>query len=76
MDLEDNPFAASQEEDYDENGCKVMASAMVDQPMVNEAPKDLKLKDVKYTDTSKILKKDQNTLERCRLTHSEYDDIT
>jgi hypothetical protein len=37
MDLEDNPFAASQEEDYDENGCKVLAPAaavhMEDQPM-------------------------------------------
>lgn len=43
--------------------------------MVDEQAKDLKLKDVKYTDTTKILKKEQNTLEKCRLTHSEYDDI-
>jgi hypothetical protein len=43
--------------------------------MQDDPPKDLKLKDVRYTDTSKILKKDRNPLEKCRLTHSEFEDI-
>ena len=77
MDLEDNPFVASQEEDFDENGCQVVEKAVhiEDQPMQDEQPKNLKMKDIKYTDTSKILKKDSNSIEKCRLTHSEYDDI-
>jgi hypothetical protein len=58
MDLEENPFAHSEEQELDENGCQIMAveTHMEDKPMQDEAPKDLKLKDIKYTDTSKILK--------------------
>ena len=43
--------------------------------MQDEAPKDTLLKNVKYTDTSKILKK-ENPQEKFRLTHSEYEEIT
>jgi hypothetical protein len=75
MDLEDNPFD-NEQEDIDEDGCEVMPQPHIeDQIMQDDAPKDLLLKNVKYTDTSKILKKD-NPQEKFRLTHSEYEDIT